>query len=271
MTARNTLFGLLLLIGVWVTPNPGEQAHATTMTASVTCFAGPCFNDAGIRTNGVGILGFNRYAVLPFLFTDANATLTGTAVVADILIGRSNFIYLYAYGVGTQSGLGGGFFLSSAITQTYRTLGGLGTFSAWNIGACNATGVLAGDGAVMTPYVNGVAIGGGRGTTACSPFAQFYGPQNRVTGALTNTTATDLMQFNAIVGGGAQITLPWGDDIPDPNASPLNTAIDGDSPSTVIADLNALGLTQQIPEPATLTLLGCGLLGLGARRRKRRA
>jgi hypothetical protein len=271
MTVRNTLFGLLLLIGAWLTPYPGEQARATTMTAAVTCFAGPCFNDGGIRTNGVGILGFNRYAVLPFLFFDGNASLTGTAVVADLLIGRSNFIYLYAYGVGTQSGAGGGFFLSSAITQSYATLGGIGSFSAWNIGACNGTGVIAGDAAVMTPYVNGVAIGGGRGTTACSPFTQLYGPQARAVGAVTNLTATDVMRFNKIAGGGAVITLPWGDDIPDPNAGPLNSAINGDSPSTVIADLQALGLTQQLPEPATITLLGCGLLGLGALRRKRRA
>ena len=100
------------------------------MTATVTCFAGPCINDAGIRTNFVGVLGFNRYTVLPFVFTDVNATLAGTVVVADFRIGASNFIYLYGYGVGMQSALGGGFFLSSAITQTYQTLGGIGTFGA---------------------------------------------------------------------------------------------------------------------------------------------
>lgn len=271
MTARKTLFGLLFLVGAWLTPYSGEQAHATTMAATVTCFAGPCFNDAGIRSNGVGVLGFNRYAVLPFLFFDANASLTGTAVVADFLIGRSNFIYLYAYGVGTQSGLGGGFFLSSAITQNYLTLGGIGSFGAFNIGACNATGFIAGDGAIMTPFVNGRAIGGGRGTTACTPFAQLYGPQNQVVGRVTNLTATDVMQFNGILGGGAQITLPWGDDIPDPSFTALNNAINGDSPTAVIDDLQALGLTQQIPEPATLALLGSGLLGLGALRRKPRA
>jgi PEP-CTERM motif len=271
MTARKWLFGLLLLAGAWFTPYSGEQAHATTMAAAVTCFAAPCVNDAGIRSNFVGVLGFNRYAVLPFLFTDVNATLAGTVVVADFLIGRSNFIYLYGYGVGTQSGAGGGFFLSSAISQNYRTLSGIGTFGAFNIGACNATGSLAGDGAIMTPYVNGVAIGGGHGTTACSPFTQLYGPSAQAVGTITNLTATDVMRFNSIAGGYAQITLPWGDDIPDPTLTQLNTAIDGDSPSTVIADLEALGLTQQVPEPATLALFGGGLLGLGVLRRKRRA
>lgn len=271
MSARNWLFGLLLVLGVWLTPCKGEQAQATTMTATVTCFAGPCFNDAGIRTNFVGVLGFNRYAVLPFLFSDANASLAGTVVVADFLIGRSNFIYLYGYGVGTQSALGGGFFLSSAITQNYLTLGGVGSFSAFNIGTCNVTGVIAGDGAIMTPYVNGVAIGGGRGTTACAPFAQAYGPQAQAVGGVTNLTATDVMQFNGILGGGAQITLPWGDDIPDPAFTQLNTDIDGNSPAAVIADLQALGLTQQVPEPATLALFGGGLLGLGILRRRRRA
>lgn len=271
MTAKSLLFALLLLAAAWLTPFAGEKAHATTMTATVTCFAGPCGNDAGIRSNGVGILGFNRYAVLPFLFTDLNATLTGTAVVADFRIGLSNFIYLYAYGVGTQSVFGGGFLLSSAISQNYQTLGGIGSFSAFNIGACNATGILAGDGAVMTPFVNGVAIGGARGNTGCSPFAQAYGPQARAIGGITNMTATDVMQFNGIAGGGAQITLPWGDDIPDPSFTALNSAIDGDSPSTVIADLQALGLTQQVPEPMTLALFGSGLVALGAVRRRRRA
>jgi hypothetical protein len=271
MTARKWLFGLLFLTGAWLTPYRAEQAHATTMAAAVTCFAGPCVNDAGIRSNLVGVLGFNRYAVLPFLFTDINATLAGTVVVADFLIGRSNFIYLYGYGVGTQSGLGGGFFLSSAISQNYRTLGGIGTFGAFNIGACNLTGSLAGDGAIMTPFVNGFAIGGGRGTTACSPFAQFYGPRAQAVGAITNLTATDVMQFDSIAFGGAQITLPWGDDIPDSAFTQLNTDIDGDSPSTVISDLQALGLTQQVPEPETVALFGSGLLGLGLLRRKRQA
>ncbi|HEY6434632.1 MAG TPA: PEP-CTERM sorting domain-containing protein [Acetobacteraceae bacterium] len=271
MTARKLLFGLLLLAAAWLTPYKGQQAHATTMTAAVTCFAGPCANDGGIRSNGVGILLFNRYAVLPFLFFDGNATLTGTAVVADVRIGAANFIYLYAYGVGTQSGAGGGFFLSSAITQNYQTLGGIGSFGAFNIGACNGIGFLAGDGAIMTPYVNGRAVGGGRGLTACTPFAQAYGPQAQAIGGLTNLTATDVMQLNGIAGGGAQITLPWGDDIPDPALTQLNTDINGDSPTNVISDLQALGLTQQIPEPATLALLGSAFLGLGALRRTRRA
>ncbi len=271
MTAKKWLFGLLFLAGAWLTPYEGEQAHATTMAAAVNCFAGPCFNDAGIRSNGVGVLGFNRFAVLPFLFTDANASLTGTVVVADFLIGRSNFIYLYGYGVGTQSVLGGGFFLSSAISQNYLTVGGIGSFGAFNIGVCNATGFLAGDGAIMTPFVNGVAIGGGRGTTACTPFAQAYGPRLQAVGRLTNLTATDVMQFNGIAGGSARITLPWGDDIPDSAFTQLNSDINGDSPSTVIADLQSLGLTQQVPEPETLVLLGGGLLGLGTLRRRRRA
>ena len=80
------------------------------------------------------------------------------------------------------------------------------------------------------------------------------------------------MQFNGIVLGGAQITLPWGDDIPDPAFTQLNTDIDGEfAVHVVISDLQSLGLTQQVPEPATLALFGSGLLCLGALRRRRRA
>jgi len=274
MTGRNWLLGLLLLFGMWLGPYQIQRARATTMTVAVSCFAGPCFNDGGIRSNGVGVLGFNRYALLPFSFFDANASLSGTVLVADLLFGRANYIYLYGQGVGTQSVGGGGFFLSSAISQIYRTIGGTGKFGAFNIGACNATAVDAGDGTIMTPLVNGVALTGGVGTTACTPFAQLYPLQRRSSGAYTKLTATDTMQFNAILGGGARITLPWGGDLPDPGATTLNTDIaNSDSLATILGDLQSVdpGISQQVPEPATLALLGSGLLGLAALRRKRQA
>ena len=79
------------------------------------------------------------------------------------------------------------------------------------------------------------------------------------------------MPFNAVAGGGAAITLPWGDDIPDPNATTLNSDIQSGVPlSQIIGDLNNLdpSLSQAVPEPMTLSLFGVALVGVGAVRRK---
>lgn len=259
-----------LLTGLFAV-NTSRTAQATTMTATVCAvFANPCPGgstiDAGIRTNFVGLLGFNRYALLPFVYSDANVTLAGTVLVADILQGGNNWIYLFGQGVGTQSVLGNGFFLDAAISQNYLTLGGIGGFSAFNIGSCNAAGVAAADGEVVQPFVNGTPLAGA-GTTACSPFAQAFGPQAVVTGGVTNMTAAAIFQFNPFAGGGAAITLPWGSDFPDPGL--------GFDPTTgtlaeLQTDLQRIGLDEQIPEPATLALLGSALLALGSARRRGR-
>jgi hypothetical protein len=249
-----------------------RPAQATTMTATVCAvFANPCplgsTIDAGLRTNFVGTLGFNQYALLPFNFTDANTTLTGTVLAADILQGANNWIYLFGEGVGSQSALGNGFFLDAAITQNYQTLGGIGSFSAFNIGSCNAAGTAAADGEVVQPFVNGTPLTGA-GTTACSPFAQGFGPQAVASGGATNMTAAAIFQFNVLAGGGAAITLPWGGDLPDPDL--------GFDPTTgtlpqLLSDLQDAGLTQQDPEPATFAMFGAALLVLACVRRRIRS
>jgi hypothetical protein len=267
MKRTSCLFALLLAASIGVSLS--QPAQATTMTATVCAvFANPCplgsTIDAGIRTNFVGTLGFNRYALLPFNFTDVNTSLTGTVLAADILQGGNNWIYLFGEGVGTQSALGNPFFLDAAITQNYQTLGGIGSFSAFNVGSCNAAGTAAGDGEVVQPFVNATALTGA-GTTACSPFAQGFGPQAVATGGVTNMTAAAIFQFNAFAGGGAAITLPWGSDLPDPGLGfdPTTGTL-----SQLLSDLQEVGLTQQDPEPATFAMFGVALLVLASVRRR---
>lgn len=123
----------------------------------------------------------------------------------------------------------------------------------------------------MQPFVNNTALAG-VSSSACSPFAQIFPGQAVASLPGTTLTAADDMQFDQVLFGGAQITLPWGDDLPDPALTDLNAAIAGsDSLATIMGDLMTAdpSLTQQVPEPATLALFGTGLLGLGALRRKR--
>lgn len=174
--------------------------------------------------------------------------------------------------MGTQSVLGNGFFLNSIIQQAYQTPGGVGSFAAFNIGVCNATGTKPGDAAAMQPYVNNVPLIS-ISSAGCSPFATLSGPQAVATGVVTTLTAAVDMQFNPIAGGGAAITLPWGDDLPDLSATTLNNDINsGASLSTVLNDIQTLdpAITQQVAEPAMLMLFGVGLVEPGAVQRRLR-
>jgi hypothetical protein len=245
-----------------------QQAHATTMLATVCTIAfNPCpagdILDQGIRTNGVNTLAANRYAVLPFVFVDAASSVTGDVVVADV---AGKYIYLVGFGAATSTV--GPIDIDIAISQTYRTLSGKWTFSGFNIGSCNAAATADGDGVTSLPYVNGVKLGAPV-SSPCSPFAQGFGPKQQLVGPYTTLTAAAIFGFN---GGGAQlITLPWGDDFPDPDLSNLNV----DSTTTLSSYESALqsdGLSMggPVPEPAIWAIMLVGIFGMGAAMRGRR-
>jgi hypothetical protein len=90
--------GLLIALFL-VQPN---QGNATTV-AAVVCAGGefPCLPgdvvDSGFRANGVGLLGPNRYAILPFSFSDALINFSGMTVVAD-----SGEQFIYSWGTGRR-------------------------------------------------------------------------------------------------------------------------------------------------------------------------
>jgi hypothetical protein len=260
-----------------------HHADATTMTATlcdINVGAAPCpladTLDFGVRFNNVPLLGINRWAVLPFTFSDASAGITGNIFVVDI---AGSWIYLYGQGVAAGNNAAIPLFLNVAITQNYITTIPAGTFIGVDGGFCNPAATVAGSGQTGFPFVNNVAIApNGGNTTACPAFLQTFGPQVFGLGAVTNLTA--VASFNLGLGGGQLITLPWGDDFPDPFAPDLNHLFGLDltappapgsdpTPSTIISALNAMGLVQQIPEPATLALFGAGLVSLAMIRRRR--
>src|SRR5262249_13306606 len=122
-------FALILVASVltWVAGVSSERAQATTMTATV-CAVGvnPCpagsILDSGIRTNFVGTLLPNRYAVLPFIFADAFTSVTGTVIVGDI---AGKYIYLVGYGQASSDIVTN---IDIVINQDYVTTPGLWTF-----------------------------------------------------------------------------------------------------------------------------------------------
>jgi hypothetical protein len=259
---------LALLVAGLVSVHP-QQARATTMLATVCTIAfNPCppadILDQGIRTNMVKTLGPNRYTVLPFVFVDGVSSVTGTVVAADA---AGKYIYLVGFGQATSTV--GPVDIDIAISQNYVTRPGPWTFSGFNIGTCNGNATADGDGVTSLPYVNGSPLGGPVGSF-CSPFAQLFGPKVQGVGSVTNLTAAAIFGFN---GADAQvITLPWGDDFPDPAFTNLNGLNNGQT-MTLSAFESALqtdGIF--LPEPATwaMMLLGAGMIGGGLRMARRR-
>lgn len=258
------------------------RAHATIITGTlcdINAGAGACpaadTLDFGVRFNGVPLLGVNRWAQLPFSFQDAIGGASGNLFVADI---GGRWIYLYGQGIANGNNAGIPVFLNLAIAQDYLTVVPFGLFAGIDGGFCNGAATAAGSGQTGFAFVNGVPVLPSAGGTACPAFLQTLGPTIAPMGAVTNISAA--ADFNFGVGGGQLITLPWGADFPDPFAPNLNSLLGLDltgpplsdpSPQAIIDALNGLGLTEQVPEPATISVLGlgAGLVALLCRRRGR--
>jgi hypothetical protein len=239
------------------------SAHATVVTASICTGAdffcnapGDVVVDSGFRSNGVGLLGANRFAIQPFVFNDARMNFTGTVVVADL---AGQFIYSWGTGVATAFDPGGiGFFLDVTISQNYLTVPGPGAFAELNSGTCNATAAANASTSLVQGVVNGVTLPvlGVVGDCAVAPFAFGSGPFPRNVGLVTNMSVAAQFFFAPGLAGAQQITLPFGDDFPDPTLNfndpnnPLNFITNTDIP---------VGLTDAVPEPGTFVLLGGAL------------
>lgn len=272
--------GILIFTAVTVQPKPAQAVTVGAAVCTVNIYPCPVgfILDSGIRVAGPAVLPFNSFAILPFTFTDARMTFTGTVATVDRRVGAVNAVYSWGTGVATDNnGNGVGGYLDIGITQSYQTLPGFWGFSEINIGQCNAGGVLnsniagpIGPGSASGSLVEGVVNGAGlptlAGSCGATPWALGAGPfaAVNITG-LTNLTALGQFFFNAGLNPGLNqaITLPWGDDFPDPSF------YSGGFPT-----LNQLTsdptLTDVTPEPATCALFGGALCLLGLVRRRRK-
>ena len=266
---------IALLLGLCLVFQP-RQAQAIVVTAvecTVVAFPCPAANivDAGFRANGVGVLGANRYTVLPFAFGNADVTFSGTLLATDLF--GSN-IYIWGGGAATYIGGAGNFYLDVQISQNYITAGGVGGFSEFNVGTCTANTVGTSSGVAATLGVNGgfmpvlgssgpvfggdcVAAGGPGGNPG---FTFANGPNAFAVGGVTNLTALAQFYFDGAGGVGQSIDLPWGEDFP---------AVDLGIPTP--DTIGTFGVTDQSPEPSTLSMIGGALCLAGLRLRQRKS
>jgi hypothetical protein len=209
--------------------------------------------DSGIRANGVGVLPANTFALLNFAFSDALVSFTGTMLATDV---AGQWIYNWGSGTATDI-LSLPLTLDVSFQQTYATLAGGATFNDMMVGSC-AGGTGANSGAIGQGIVNltGLSVLTGN----CNAFTQLGTPVSGTIGNLTTLTAAAQFVFTAGSAVGSSITLPWGDDFPDPG-------IAGDAQGFIDPSNIPNGFTDAAPEPGTLFLAGGSLCLAGLLRR----
>jgi len=263
---------LILGAMVSVTPVTGHAAQVTAVECTVNIFPCPLANiiDAGVRNDGVTVLPANTFDILPFAFANADVTFNGVMMATDI---QGGWIYNWGSGTATDVSLApppGGFFLDVAFQQTYVTVPGGAVFNDMIQGTCNG-GPFANTGVVVQGIVNstGLSVLGPFACGGALPFAGVGIPVGGTVGLFTTLTGVAQFFFDSNGALGQSITLPWGDDFPDPafDFNDPNNPLNEFTPQNVGAD----AALANIPEPGSVSLIGGALLlaGLSFRARKK--
>jgi hypothetical protein len=228
----------------------------------------PFVIDSGLSANGVGLLGPNQFANLPFIFNNGDVVFAGNILTVDL--GGTN-IYVWGGGAATNlaNPLPGGFYLDVQISENYVTAPGVGLFSEFNNGTCTNNTIGTASGSTASLGVNGGfmpvmgnfgdCVAGGAPGGVLTGFSFAAGPFPFLIGNVTNLTAVAQFYFDPAGGVGQSIDLPWGEQFPD-----INLALPDPS------NIDTFAVTDAAPEPGTLMMM-CGALGLIAYRVRGRA
>jgi len=201
------------------------------------------------------VLGANKYIVQSF----SADGYTGTFVTAD---SGGKFIYAWGTGTAVANAADAGLYLDVSMRQTYVTQSGKWTFGESLNANCNAAAQgdassIAAQGQVIGTNLAVLGAPGDCGNNGGNVVASSNGYQFTL-GTRSQMLAGVSFQLGAV---GDTITLPFGDDFPNPDINNGDFITNTSIPA---------GFTQQVntPEPSTLAVLCPGLCAMALLRKR---
>jgi hypothetical protein len=267
-----SLFGVSALCALSIVVAGVTLAHAGNITVQLDNGLSNAVIDSSVTFTNIATLTANTYEIVPISFTDAVASFSGNAVIADI---AGEYIYVWVSGTATGQAGSVGDYLNVTLDQSYVTQAGVGLTTYLLEGlSCdaNATSSLAQINVTVSselpnevPFLN------------CSeaPTIQSGAGGNHFSAATFDILTTASFAFGNGPNGNppgvypGSITATWGVDAPDPSIN-FN---DSNNPDNFVTLSDNPGGLQQIdftPEPATWSLIGpsLGAIAFFLRRRK---
>jgi hypothetical protein len=283
--SRKWLLGLGLLAGAGVAQaqalyassaagGPGELYILNPANGALVQDLGP-LNDATGANYGITGLAFHpTTGVLYGSSANANAATRAKLVTINPLTGSVTLIGLFNAGPVNSSGVPAT--MSDIAFDSAGNLFGVGSIGGpqlYSINTATGQATVIGDSGLTSTTGGGLAISSG-GTFFGTPTASRFGTYDSVTGSFTNIAnpvkpvggAYAALAFD---GAGVLYGLNLGSGSPPPtHLVTFDTATGAINDLGASLDMLDAIAFQPVPEPATLIVLGLGLAGTLARRRR---